>query len=100
MSRYWQIYRPDCQRLLADGARKAGATIEYCREVLKVDAEQGTVYLTDGKIIEADIVVCADGIGKSSGPFNLIANGARHTIKGEGIHRRQRECRARRTGRV
>lgn len=61
MARYWQIYRPDCQRILADGVRKAGATIEYSSELQKVDAEQGKVHLMDGRTIEADLVVGADG---------------------------------------
>lgn len=69
-SSYWQIYRPDCQRLLADGARRAGASIEYGREVLKVDAEQGAVFLVGGKVLVADLVVGADG----TDPFSKLGH--------------------------
>ncbi|KIW45522.1 uncharacterized protein PV06_03907 [Exophiala oligosperma] len=70
---YWQIYRPDCQRILADGVRKAGATIEYSSELQKVDAEQGKVHLMDGRTIEADLVVGADGIRSKTRGF-IIGN--------------------------
>ncbi|KEF52263.1 uncharacterized protein A1O9_11503 [Exophiala aquamarina CBS 119918] len=70
---YWQIYRPDCQRLLSDGARRAGAAIEYKCEVLKIDAEKGTVYLANGQVLVADVVVCADGIRSKMRGF-LVGN--------------------------
>lgn len=61
MSRYWQIYRPDFRKLLADGAVKAGAKIDYGSTVVDVDVEDGSLALKDGTTITADLIVCADG---------------------------------------
>lgn len=70
MHRYWQIYRPDFQKLLADGAVKAGAKIEYGSAVRDVDVENGSLTLGDGLTITADLVVCADGKDLLYAPFD------------------------------
>ena len=61
MYSYWQIYRPDFQRLLAAGAVNAGAHIQFGKKVTKVDAEAGNVILNDGTVVSGDLVICADG---------------------------------------
>jgi 2-polyprenyl-6-methoxyphenol hydroxylase-like FAD-dependent oxidoreductase len=99
VSRYWQIYRPDCQRLLADGARNAGAAIEYSSQITKVDAEQGTVYLANGMEMVADIVVGADGAVLFSSLFSLLMV-QRHPIEDASIYRWQRERRTNPIGRI
>lgn len=55
------MYRPDFQKLLADGALKAGARIEYSSHVTDMDVEKGSIILGDGVTIAADLIVCADG---------------------------------------
>jgi len=61
LKRYWQIYRPDCQKVLITGALRNEARIEYKKEVVGMDAEAGTIFLADGSEVRADLVVCADG---------------------------------------
>ena len=58
---YWQIYRPDFQELLADGAEKAGAQIQFGKKATQIDAEAGKVLLQDGTTVSGDVVICADG---------------------------------------
>ena len=61
MYSYWQIYRPDFQQLLADGAVNAGAHIQFDKKAVQVHAEAGKVILKDGTVITGDLVICADG---------------------------------------
>jgi glycine/D-amino acid oxidase-like deaminating enzyme len=77
---------------LADGARHAGAAIAYGSEVSKIDAEQGAVYLTDGRIITADVVVVADGADSLSDLVSLLTV-SRHSIEDASVYRRQRKSR-------
>ena len=80
--RYWQIYRPDFQQLLADGARNAGAHIQFDKKVMKVDAEAGKVTLADGTTVAGDLVICADGKRPGSCPkhCNQVIDIFRHTF--------------------
>jgi salicylate hydroxylase len=59
--RYWQIYRPDFQKVLAEGALKAGAKILFGKHVVQMDTEEGYVKLEDGTSLTGDVVICADG---------------------------------------
>ena len=59
---YWQIYRPDFQKLLAEGALGYGAQIQFDAKVMVVDVEAGSVILSDGTILTVDLVICADGM--------------------------------------
>lgn len=57
----WTIYRPDYQRILADAAISEGAEFFFSAKVLEANADRGIVHLHDGRQLEADLVVGADG---------------------------------------
>ncbi|KAL9080964.1 MAG: hypothetical protein Q9157_000374 [Trypethelium eluteriae] len=58
----WTIYRPHYQQLLAESAVSHGAELVFSAKAVKVDADTGTVYTTDGRCFKADLIVGADGI--------------------------------------
>ena len=57
------VQHSDLRRILAECARDYGASIRCPVTVasVKADPEQPSVTLTDGEVIKADVVVCADG---------------------------------------
>ncbi|KAL1966637.1 hypothetical protein VTN77DRAFT_4048 [Rasamsonia byssochlamydoides] len=59
---YWLIHRADYQALLYEAAKQAGATVILGTMVDRVDARAPAVILQDGRRIEADVIVGADGI--------------------------------------
>ncbi|KAK5114255.1 hypothetical protein LTR85_010320 [Meristemomyces frigidus] len=63
---HWQIYRPDLQSLLANGAEKAGVSMRFGQSVTAFDPEKGEFTLSDGTKHTADLVVGADGINSRS----------------------------------
>ncbi|KAK4543396.1 hypothetical protein LTR36_005539 [Oleoguttula mirabilis] len=63
---HWQIYRPDFQALLADGAHKAGVSIRFDHTVTAVDPDKGELTLKDGTKQTADLIIGADGIKSRS----------------------------------
>ncbi|KAJ5720906.1 uncharacterized protein N7483_008840 [Penicillium malachiteum] len=59
----WQIYRPDLQRVLFECAKEhPSVSVLFGKSMVSVDHETGTVHLSHGEIIEADLTVAADGI--------------------------------------
>ncbi|KAJ6028455.1 hypothetical protein N7540_004031 [Penicillium herquei] len=59
----WQIYRPDLQQVLfACAKERPNVSVLFGKSMVSVDHETGTVNLSDGDIIEADLTVAADGI--------------------------------------
>lgn len=59
--RYWQIFRPDFQRVLVEHAVKLGVEIQYDCRVVNVDCEGGSPALENGLKLNSDLVICADG---------------------------------------
>ena len=59
--RLWTIFRPDYQRLLADAATSEGAEFMFSAKVKRADPDTGVVDLFDGRRMEGDLIVGADG---------------------------------------
>ena len=60
--RYWSIFRPDFQRVLAESAVREGVAIHYGRTVVDIDPYAGSVDLGSGREESADVIICADGM--------------------------------------
>lgn len=60
-SSYWQIYRPDLQRVLFEAVQKQGAKVEFGRKVIEVDVMAATCLLDDGTGVSGDLIIGADG---------------------------------------
>ena len=58
----WNIHRKDYQQVLASAAESSGATILFDADVVNVDVEKCIVQLRDGRHLEADVIVGADGM--------------------------------------
>lgn len=58
---YWQIFRPDFQRVLAEHAVGLGVEIQYDCRVFNVDCENGSLGLESGLKLNSDLIICADG---------------------------------------
>ena len=58
------MHRADYQRVLVDEARRLGAEIRLGCEVISVnsDSDSASVHLDSGEIVDADVVVGADGL--------------------------------------
>ena len=65
----WQVYRPDLQRLLHEGAVRAGVKILFGKQVVDIDTDKGTFTLADGSKVESDLIVAADGIQSRARQF-------------------------------
>ena len=59
---HWQIYRPDLQNILAKAALHAGVEIRFGHAVKSIEAKTGSMELDDGTVLNADLIVAADGI--------------------------------------
>ena len=69
---HWQVYRPDFQKLLAEGVEKVKASLPadseqriqilYNQRVKTVDHETGTITFENGRTESADLVIAADGL--------------------------------------
>ena len=58
----WYFYhRVDMHRQLREQAQEAGALIRLGKQVVDIDPETGVVSLKDGKNVQKDLVVIADG---------------------------------------
>lgn len=82
------MYRPDFQKLLADGAVKAGAKIEYNSAVTDIDVETGSLTLANGSTATADLIVCVDGKDPMHHSLRgLLIYILRHSIASPKAHR-------------
>jgi len=60
---YWFVHRADLIEALAQGARAAGARIRLLQRVTRVEpGAPARVHVASGEVIEADLVVAADGL--------------------------------------
>lgn len=62
----WCLHRADLQQAMAARAVELGADIRLGARVVRVDAERACVYLEGGTVVEADIVLGADGLWSTS----------------------------------
>jgi salicylate hydroxylase len=60
--RYWLIHRADYQKILYDAAVEAGVHFSLGCHVESVDDNEATIMLRDGRRLQADLIVGADGI--------------------------------------
>lgn len=67
--------RPKFHKMLSEQAERAGMTIEYGKRVKSyfesVETNKAGVTLDDGEIIEADVVIAADGVGSKSSQVTM-----------------------------
>ena len=61
----WSINRKDFQQVLAGAAEASGAKILFDAETVKVDVDQCTVLLKDGRNLEANVIIGADGMNSA-----------------------------------
>lgn len=61
-SPHWTVHRIDYQDALAKQAIALGVEIYFNAKVVAFDAVKGYVTLVDGRILDADIIIGADGI--------------------------------------
>ena len=61
VGRRWNIHRADYQNVLAKAAEKYGAKLIFSADVVNVDVDTATVRLSDGREMNADVIVGADG---------------------------------------
>ena len=60
---YYFLHRADLLEALAEGARAAGVRIRLLQRVAKVEpGARPTVHLSNGAVLEADLVIGADGL--------------------------------------
>ncbi|KAH0844730.1 hypothetical protein AYO21_01950 [Fonsecaea monophora] len=59
---HWFVHRVDYQKILADAVTKRGVKIEFGQKVVAVDVEEVKVTLEDGRSLDADLIIGADGI--------------------------------------
>ncbi|WP_306150787.1 FAD-dependent monooxygenase [Roseovarius sp. MMSF_3281] len=60
---YYFLHRADLIEVLAEGARAAGVRIRLLQKVARVEpGARPAVYLSNGAVLEADVVVGADGL--------------------------------------
>ncbi|KUJ09262.1 FAD/NAD(P)-binding domain-containing protein [Mollisia scopiformis] len=59
---YWLIHRADYQKILYDAAKEAGVHFSLGCHVESVDEHGPAIFLRDGRQLEADLIVGADGI--------------------------------------
>lgn len=60
--RYWLIHHADYQKILYDEAKNSGAQFFLGCHVESVDEQGSTIKLRDGRQLNADLIVGADGI--------------------------------------
>jgi salicylate hydroxylase len=57
----WNLARYTLQETLAAVAQDDGVTVLFDRPIIHVDLEKPAVFLKDGTIIDADLIIGADG---------------------------------------
>ena len=60
---HWCIYRQDLWRVLFEAVQREKVAVNFGMRVVEVSAGEGSVLFEDGKMVNSDLVVCADGIG-------------------------------------
>ena len=58
----WNINRQDYQQVLARSAEASNAKIMFDAETTSVDVDHGMVHLKDGRELQADVIIGADGM--------------------------------------
>jgi 2-polyprenyl-6-methoxyphenol hydroxylase-like FAD-dependent oxidoreductase len=58
---YWQVYRPDLQRVLFNQALSQGVEVRFSARVVDLIADDGVLFLANGERLTADLFICADG---------------------------------------
>ncbi|KAJ6023687.1 hypothetical protein N7540_004484 [Penicillium herquei] len=59
---YWVIHRAHFHKAMQDMARVLGVKIEMASKVVSYDTAAPTLTLEDGTVIQADLIVAADGV--------------------------------------
>lgn len=59
---FWDLHRVDVQRTLADRARELGVEIRLGARVEDIDFDKATVKLANDEVLQADLLVGADGL--------------------------------------
>jgi salicylate hydroxylase len=57
----WQVHRADYQQVLYKAAEKRGVTLPLGCPVVSVNENKPSVTIRGGEILEADIIIGADG---------------------------------------
>ncbi len=71
----YSVLRADLHRLLLDFAKESGAEVETSCRVLRASG-QGTLHLSDGRTVDADWVIGADG--RMDSPLRRFVTGSNH----------------------
>lgn len=86
MHSLWTIYRPHYQRILAEAAASEGAQFVFDAKITNADSETGTVNLSDGRRLQAHLIVGADGLLSLTKAFPklsicryMVQNSIQHT---------------------
>ena len=66
-SRNWYVRRADTWRILYDHAIKTGVEILFGMPVAGLDEQRSAVLFENGSSVEGDLIVGADGIGRTRG---------------------------------
>ncbi|WP_424927016.1 FAD-dependent monooxygenase [Amaricoccus tamworthensis] len=64
---YWQFHRADLLKILLEGAREAGVTVNtgHCMESVTRRDDGHTISFANGETADTDIVIAADGVRSS-----------------------------------
>ncbi|KAL2075156.1 hypothetical protein VTL71DRAFT_98 [Oculimacula yallundae] len=65
-SPFWGMHRVDLQRAMASRCAELGVVIRLGARVIDVDFSMVEVKLSDGEIIDGDVIICADGLWSST----------------------------------
>lgn len=72
---FWDLHRVDVQRALADRARELGVEVRLGSRVEDIDFDAAKVTLKDGEVLQADLLVGADGLWSRCRQKFLAAQG-------------------------
>ncbi|KAK3940746.1 hypothetical protein QBC46DRAFT_287701 [Diplogelasinospora grovesii] len=59
---FWDLHRGDLQRAMANRCLSLGATLQLNSRATSVDFDTATVTLSDGRVVEGDVVLLTDGL--------------------------------------
>lgn len=72
--RAWSMARYRLQETLAQVAVERGVTIHFNSSIERVDLDKPAVYLKDGSVHEADLIVGADGKSSANATYLRCVN--------------------------